>query len=103
MTYRRIREVDYSFPDEPHVSDDAKNFIQIILVKSPYDRPTLDSLLWHPFINGKVEIPQMLSPKCLYTDEPEYIEQLMQKKNPHFGMSYQDHLALLKQGSYPKS
>ena len=102
MTYRKIRECKYTYPDEPTVSDDAKNFISLILVKSPHDRPSLESLLWHPFINGKVEIPESLNFKCLFGDEKEYIQSLLYRENPTFGMSYQDHISSLHHRSKPR-
>lgn len=42
MTYRKIRDCKYKFPDEPKISDDARNFIKLILVKSPFERPSLE-------------------------------------------------------------
>ena len=69
VTYRKIKDVKYSFPSEPHISDEAKSFIEIILVKNPFQRPSLESLLWHPFINGKVAIPEKLSEKILHNNE----------------------------------
>lgn len=90
VTYRKIREVKYSFPSEPQISEDAKNFIEIILVKSPYQRPSLESLLWHPFLNGKVEIPDRMSEKILHNLETDYLDTLMKNPNPNYGKTWDD-------------
>ena len=42
VTYKKIRECNYKFPTEPKISSEAKNFIEIILVKNPYERPPLE-------------------------------------------------------------
>lgn len=47
-TYKRIRQLQFSFPD--HVSLLARDFITKLLKKDPADRMSLDSLLEHPWI-----------------------------------------------------
>jgi len=51
-TYRRILNVNYNFPTNVPISDDAKDFIKKILVLDPLKRPTLDELFEHPFIKS---------------------------------------------------
>ena len=51
-TYRRILNVNYSFPSNVYLSEDAKDFIKKILVLEPHKRPTIDELFEHPFIKS---------------------------------------------------
>eukprot|EP01017_Pseudomicrothorax_dubius_P050961 TRINITY_DN9731_c0_g1_i1.p1 TRINITY_DN9731_c0_g1~~TRINITY_DN9731_c0_g1_i1.p1 ORF type:complete len:474 (+),score=34.83 TRINITY_DN9731_c0_g1_i1:570-1991(+) len=48
-TYKRIRNLQYSFPTGVQISDSARTFIQSILVLDPSKRPSLKELLEHPF------------------------------------------------------
>ena len=41
-TYRRIREIHYTFPEQVVVSKQAKDLIRSILVLDPFRRPTID-------------------------------------------------------------
>lgn len=49
-------EKDRDVPEIPnHLSDEAKNFIEICLQRNPAARPTAAQLMLHPFIQGKQE------------------------------------------------
>eukprot|EP01017_Pseudomicrothorax_dubius_P045733 TRINITY_DN794_c0_g1_i1.p1 TRINITY_DN794_c0_g1~~TRINITY_DN794_c0_g1_i1.p1 ORF type:complete len:643 (-),score=160.85 TRINITY_DN794_c0_g1_i1:66-1994(-) len=59
-TYKKIRMNSYSFPEHVPISDAAKSLIQKILVLDPTQRPTLDEILEHPFLNNGGTIPKLL-------------------------------------------
>lgn len=50
ITYKKISHVNYSWPEKPHVSELAKDFVDHALQKDPEARPTAKELLTHPFI-----------------------------------------------------
>ncbi|KAL7749927.1 Cell cycle serine/threonine-protein kinase cdc5/MSD2 [Sorochytrium milnesiophthora] len=56
--YKRIREGDYSFPQDIAIGDNAKDLIQSMLQKMPDDRPSVDKIAAHPFFTEYV-------PPCL--------------------------------------
>ncbi|KAM3131403.1 Serine/threonine-protein kinase plk1 [Paramecium bursaria] len=58
-TYKKIKAVQYSFPDHVPLPENAKNIIQRILVLEPAKRPTLDQILAHPFMTTGT-IPKQL-------------------------------------------
>mmetsp|Transcript_30482 Transcript_30482/g.30134 ORF Transcript_30482/g.30134 Transcript_30482/m.30134 type:complete len:256 (+) Transcript_30482:659-1426(+) len=64
-TYRRIRMISYSFPDNVPLSESSKNMISQILVCDPNKRPTLDDLLKHPFFSQGNGFPKLLPPSTL--------------------------------------
>jgi aurora kinase len=49
-TYKRILRVDLRFPQEPAISDDAKDLIRSLLVKNPVERMNLSQVIHHPWI-----------------------------------------------------
>ncbi|XP_058104694.1 serine/threonine-protein kinase Aurora-3 [Magnolia sinica] len=49
-TFRRIVEIDLSFPPTPHVSAEAKDLICRLLVKDSLKRLSLEKILDHPWI-----------------------------------------------------
>ena len=49
QTYKRIRSIQYTFPDNVAISDDAKDLIKQILVLDPLRRPGIDEILNHNF------------------------------------------------------
>ena len=51
-TYKKIRNVEYSFPDSVVVTDHAKSLIKGILLQDPAMRLTIDEILDHPFFSG---------------------------------------------------
>ncbi|OHT02504.1 CAMK family protein kinase [Tritrichomonas foetus] len=64
QTYRKIKQVNYRWPDEPKISDIARNFVDSALQRDPSLRPNAEALLQHPFIlrNQKAtEIPRSVS------------------------------------------
>jgi len=60
LTYKKIKECDFSFPDSAVISESAKDMISKILVFQPEKRLTLDEILLHPFINHGGPIPQFM-------------------------------------------
>ncbi|EGR28152.1 protein kinase domain protein [Ichthyophthirius multifiliis] len=60
-TYKRIKQNKYSFPESVPISDAAKNLIKSILQLQPFQRPTLNQILEHPFISNNIgNIPKTL-------------------------------------------
>ncbi|KAI8618216.1 kinase-like domain-containing protein [Chytriomyces sp. MP71] len=47
--YKKIRDINYEFPPQVHISDYAKNVIISLLNKRPDERPSVDQVLQHPF------------------------------------------------------
>uniref|UniRef100_A0A8C9V0H3 polo kinase n=1 Tax=Scleropages formosus TaxID=113540 RepID=A0A8C9V0H3_SCLFO len=62
-TYKCIREARYSMPSS--LSLPAKQLIASMLSKNPENRPTLDDILQHDFIQGFT--PERLPSSCCYT------------------------------------
>ena len=60
LTYKKIKECDFSFPETAPISESAKDIISKILVFKPEKRLTLDEILLHPFINHGGPIPQFM-------------------------------------------
>ncbi|KAF6764483.1 other/PLK protein kinase [Ephemerocybe angulata] len=53
--YKRIRDNEYEFPPERHISSAVKHLIQEILTPNPAERPTLHEIVDHPFfVQGPV-------------------------------------------------
>jgi serine/threonine protein kinase len=50
-TYQRIKENRYEFPIDSEISQEAKNFITMILNPDPHARPTIEEILSHPFLS----------------------------------------------------
>lgn len=57
-TYEKIKYVNYSFPEEPKLSDEAKEFMQCCLKENPSKRATCLQLLNHAWLNGPGLIPE---------------------------------------------
>jgi polo-like kinase 1 len=77
-TYKKIKDNEYSFPDQAIISEAAKNLINKILVLDPEKRPSLDQILNHDFFNLGVSIPKLLPPSTLETvPSLSYIRQFM--------------------------
>lgn len=51
-TYAKIKEGVYTFPKDIPLSREAKDLITKLLTQDPRQRPTLDQILEHEFING---------------------------------------------------
>lgn len=54
--YKRIEMVDYSFPETPVVSENAKSFIAALLKQKPEDRMSLEDAANHPWIKNRSAI-----------------------------------------------
>ena len=65
QTYKRIKAINYQFPENVQVSKEAKDLIKRILVLDPYERPSIEECLDHPFFNTGNEIPSLLPPSTL--------------------------------------
>ena len=48
-TYKKIRNVEYQFPENVQVSEHAKSLIKSILVLEPTKRPKIEEIYDHPF------------------------------------------------------
>ena len=75
---KKIREVDYEFPENAIISNAAKDLIKQILVKDPNERPTLGEILQHDFFHLVRSIPKLL-PISFKDKEPSinYIKNFM--------------------------
>jgi len=60
LTYKKIKENEYTFPDNIPISENAKDLIRKILVTNPEKRLTLDEILQHPFIDHGGPIPKLM-------------------------------------------
>jgi len=59
-TYKKIKANSYAFPEHVPISDAAKGLIQKILVLDASQRPSLDEIMEHPFMNNGGTIPKLL-------------------------------------------
>lgn len=77
-TYKRIRMNAYSFPEHVVISDAAKDIISKILNGDPTQRPTLDGILQHEWLNNGGTVPKTL-PQSFLACPPssQYIKQFM--------------------------
>ena len=67
-TYKKIKECQYTFNEDIHVSSTAKNLIGKVLVVDPSKRLTLEQILAHPFISHS-KVPKQL-PVSVLTQAP---------------------------------
>ena len=66
-TYKRILDIDYSYPKQISISPDSKDVIDALLQRIPEERLSLCSMLNHPALDSeKTFIPQRLSSDCLH-------------------------------------
>ena len=63
-TYRKIQTNDYKIPSTPVISEDAKDLIRQTLHAVPASRPTMETILDHPFFT-KHFIPESLPTSAL--------------------------------------
>lgn len=61
-TYRRIRYNQYTFPDNVHVAQPARDLITLILKTDPRDRPSLDEILGSTWFNSARSLPPPMPP-----------------------------------------
>lgn len=58
-TYKRILRVDLRFPEQPSISEEAKDLIRSLLVKNPSERMKLSNVIQHPWITKNAD-PKVL-------------------------------------------
>ncbi|XP_004342927.2 polo kinase 1 [Capsaspora owczarzaki ATCC 30864] len=63
-TYERIQNIQYSMPADVPVSHDGRSLIALILTRNPFDRPSLNTILAHPFMTNP-QMPDRLPTSCL--------------------------------------
>lgn len=63
-TWSKIKKLDYSFPKDIFISENAKSFIQSLLQIKPEDRPKIDEILNHSFF--KDDYPKLWPASTLY-------------------------------------
>jgi len=61
-TRRNIENINYTFPENKNISDNAKNLIRKIFVKDPSLRPTIKEIKESKFFNNGKGIPKYLPP-----------------------------------------
>jgi polo-like kinase 1 len=82
-TYRRIRMLAYTFPENVPISEAAKSLIARILVADPAKRPSIDDMLAHQFFHQGNIIPKLLPSSTLACPpSASYMKQFMQHVNP---------------------
>lgn len=69
--YDRIKRIDYEFPENNTVSEEAKDLIMSLLTFDPERRPTLERIMEHPFFLG--EFPEGLDPSIITTVPSQFI------------------------------
>lgn len=62
QTYHKIKEVNYTWPEKPHISEIARNFVDSALQRDPSLRPSAEKLLTHPFITRQTNKAKPTSP-----------------------------------------
>eukprot|EP00826_Nyctotherus_ovalis_P020228 TRINITY_DN1633_c0_g2_i2.p1 TRINITY_DN1633_c0_g2~~TRINITY_DN1633_c0_g2_i2.p1 ORF type:complete len:685 (+),score=188.78 TRINITY_DN1633_c0_g2_i2:96-2150(+) len=80
-TYRRIRAIDYSIPEDTDISLEAKKLIRDILIAHPGERPSLDDILSSSFMT-KSKIPSQLPMASLTLAPDENFINQFQRKSP---------------------
>jgi polo-like kinase 1 len=60
QTYKRIKSIQFDFPEDAHISTAAKNLIRRLLVKDPKKRPSLNDILMDDFFNMGALIPKLM-------------------------------------------
>lgn len=83
-TYKRIRAIQYAFPDDSNVSPEAQSLIRGILQLDPRQRPSLDAILKHPFLTNE-PIPSSLPRAALLVTPP--VKSLTAREKPEGGES----------------
>ncbi|ORZ40023.1 hypothetical protein BCR44DRAFT_71013, partial [Catenaria anguillulae PL171] len=68
--YKRINELDYSFPSSVPIHDDARALIESMLQREPERRPTIHDLLQHPYVNAPELMLEKMGVEAL-TEPPE--------------------------------
>ncbi|KAK9370510.1 kinase-like domain-containing protein [Lipomyces kononenkoae] len=63
LIYKKIKAIEYEFPEDIKISQAAKDLIQSLLNKDPNARPSLDQIADHHFFHG--EMPSHLPSTCL--------------------------------------
>lgn len=76
-TYKRIRMLQYAFPEDTRVSPNAQSLIRGILCTDPYQRPSLTAILQHPFFADEPMPTSLPSTALLVTPPP-----VMKKREP---------------------
>jgi polo-like kinase 1 len=64
-TYQRILANEYSFPAALELSESVKDLIRSILQSDPKDRPSLETIMAHPFLSDN-PLPQYLPSSLLH-------------------------------------
>ena len=60
QTYKRIKSIQFDFPEDVHISTAAKNLIRRLLVRDPKKRPSLNDILMDDFFNMGALIPKLM-------------------------------------------
>ena len=74
-TYKKIQANLYSFPPSVTISANAKSLITKLLSPDPVRRPSLESILQHPFMRGVDKFPRTLPTSSLHSVPSEWIGQ----------------------------
>lgn len=77
-TYKKIKQNNYNFPENPKISQQAKDLISSILTLDPEKWPSLNQILEHEFFHMGAAIPKSLPSYTLACPPAEsYIKQFM--------------------------
>lgn len=64
-TYKKIKQNNYTFPESPKISDEAKDLVNSILTLDPEKRPSMNEILQHDFFHMGTAIPKNLPSSTL--------------------------------------
>ena len=85
--YKKIKKLQYSFPEDIKIPKEAKDLIQQILVLDPSKRLTLEQILNHDFFKTGNAIPRILPPSTM-TIKPDidFIYKYILKANENISL-----------------
>jgi len=107
MTYRRIKNNDYRFPEKVPLSHAAKDLISSILSSEPEDRPQVQDLLEHVFFQEpRTSVPsQKVATRepmriCKWIDYSAKYGLGYQLRDGSFGVYFNDSTKMLLRGAF---
>jgi polo-like kinase 1 len=73
-TFSKIRIIDFTFPHDIKLSDEAKAFVRALLISNPTERMTHEQILRSKFLMGPESLPEKLPVEFIRTaPTKEYI------------------------------
>lgn len=104
LIYERIKNNEYSFPEDSKVSNEARILIRDLLSTNPLERPTIDDIWNYPWFTCG-PFPERITEETL-TQEPEYLNSISKeaslinlthaKERAKAGSTFKNPLAIVK-------